>query len=41
MSVRINMLFAAALLIASVTVCPAEDPQTNGATVKLRLSSIP
>jgi hypothetical protein len=36
-----NMLFVAALLTAFVTACPAEDPKTNGATVKLHLISDP
>jgi hypothetical protein len=35
------MLFAAAWLTANITACPAENPQTNGAAVKLHLIFIP
>jgi Raf kinase inhibitor-like YbhB/YbcL family protein len=39
MSVRTRMLFAAALLAGFITACNAENPPTNGAAMKLHLTS--
>src|ERR1039458_9978827 len=39
MSARTKVLFAAALLAGFVTACHAEDPPTNGATMKLHLAT--
>jgi len=39
MSARIKMLFAAALLAGFQTACKPENPPTNGATMKLELTT--
>ena len=39
MSVRTKMLFAAALLAGFITACNAENPPSNGATMKLHLTT--
>lgn len=39
MGVRIKILFAATLLAGCLTACNADNPSTNGAVMKLQLSS--